>query len=375
MRSIWFDKFRNYIVFAVILIFSLLGLEISYRIYLGLSEKMTGNIIKFDELLKKAWFLPHPNLIYTFKPNNKFVMNAYSGGTFTINNYGFRSTLEYDITGTAKGPGTIRIATLGGSTAMGVNNDNKIWPYLVGKNLDTSLQDKKIEVLNEAIMGYTSLDNLIDLSIRVIDFNCDIYILYLGINDYLTRAPLAIYRTDYSHFRKTLWENLSFSFIELIPDWLLRSKVVTNTLFLLGAPDRKNLLDNTGTIHFRKRFEIMNMELPVIDNKIKNTVIRNVASMVGIIRSHNPDALILLSSFYHLENPVFIRDLNVAFKGYASGAGIIFIDAAKKIPHIQKMVFDYGHFTKEGDENMARIFSEAIIERLTKPDNSLKAKE
>jgi len=40
--------------------------------------------------------------------------------------------------------------------------------------------NKNIEILNEGIMGYTSLDNLLDLEMRVTDFESDVYIIYLG---------------------------------------------------------------------------------------------------------------------------------------------------------------------------------------------------
>jgi lysophospholipase L1-like esterase len=331
-------------------------------LYCHISKTDQISIVKLEELLEKAWFKPHPHLVYVFKPNIEFVMNAFDRPTITINSFGFRSTLEYDVTTEAKPESTLRIATLGGSTTMCVNDDNEIWPYLIGKNLSIHYPNKKIEILNEGIMGYTSLDNLIDLAIRVIDYDSDIYVIYLGTNDYLAVSPLDIYRADNSHFRKTLWENLSFSFVELVPRQLLKSKVVKAFLKMLGAKDRRDLLKNTGTDKFRKRFYVAVEDKQKVNDRIRDNTIRNIESMVGIIKSHDPDALVLLSTFYDSDNPKYIADLNIAIRQFANKSNVVFVDAAGRIPHIQEMTFDYVHFTKDGDEHMAEIFSEAIID-------------
>ncbi len=370
-----------YVVFLVV--FSLSGLEIAYRAYLRLPGRRSAIIVKYGKLLEMAWFKPHPHLIYTFKPNNQFVMDAFNKPTLTINKFGFRSTQEYDVASTLKDPATLRVVTLGGSTTMGVNNDNEIWPYLIGRNLSARYPNKKIEILNEGIQGYNSLDNLIDLESRIVDFDCDVFIIYLGINDYFSRAPLSIYRTDYSHFRRTLWENLSFSAIEMMPGLLLKSKAVVATLYNLGATDRRDLLLNTTAWHFRKSFVLKKESLIAVDSKIENTIIRNVTSMIGTIKSHNPDALILLSSFYYYEDPKeiieenspfyqcarAIRNLNSAFYQCAKDSGVVFVDAAGKIPRQERMAYDYGHFTKEGDKILSNIFSDVIIDKLDVNDD------
>jgi lysophospholipase L1-like esterase len=133
----------------------------------------------------------------------------------------------------------------------------------------------------------------------------------------------------------------------------------------LGGKNRRKLIQNTHTGLFRRKFQLTGEdEKKKISKKIQETVIRNVASMIGTIKSHNPDALIFLSSFYHSGDSTDIRDLNFAFRRYANVSGIIFVDAAGKMPRKESMTYDYGHFTKEGDQQMAKIFSEAIINEL-----------
>lgn len=352
---------RSIVLAVIVIIVSLFAVEGVFRLYLSVSGHEVPRLLKFDEVIERTWFKPHPYLVYTFKPSNKFKMSGHPYDDFTINKFGFRSTLDYDVKSESKPANTIRIATLGGSTVMGANGDEEVWPYLLGKYLDKRLPDKEIEVLNEGLMGYTSTDNLIDLSLRVIDFNPDIYIIYLGTNDYLAVAPSGVFKADHSHFRKTLWETMSFSAIELVPGVLLRSKALSQILLSLGAKDRRNLLDNTGTTYFRKEYELNKEEFYQATETATDTIIRNVESMIGIIRQHNPEARILLSSFYDLENPYWILRLNRAFATLSKGPGVEFVDAAAQMPREQNMTLDKVHFTREGAGFMAEIFTRAIV--------------
>ena len=292
-------------------------------------------------------------------------MNAYGKHNFTTNTYGFRSTKEYDVKNILKPPNTLRVATLGGSTTMGVNNDDEIWPYLIGQFISGGFPDINIEVLNEGIMGYTSLDNLLDLEMRVIDFDCDVYVIYLGINDILPQAPLNIYKTDYSHFRRTIYESLYSSRSQLLPAFLLNLRTVRALLQVAGIPDNRNLISNTGTLQFRKKFSLKKEDIPSVEMKMRQVAIRNVMSMVGIIRIHRPDAMILLSSFYDLNNSRFINDLNDDFEKLAADLNLLFVDAANILPKKKSMVYDYGHFTPEGDQLMGKLFAKTILKNLT----------
>ena len=215
-------------------------------------------IISAAEVLEKSWYAPHPYLTYVFKPNVRFVMDYEKFGNplLTFNAFGFRSTREFDVRAKEKTPGVIRVVALGGSTTMGVNNDDKIWPYLVGKRLATALPGRRVDVLNEGTMGYKVLDNLIELGNRVIDFEADVFILYLGINDYAAAAPPEYYRPDHAHFRKSLYESLFYSSAELVPSFFLKSVLVQYALWRAGIPDRQILLDNTGTSAFRKVWSV-----------------------------------------------------------------------------------------------------------------------
>ena len=204
------------------------------------------------------------------------------------------------------------------------------------------------------------MNNLLDLAMRIVDFKCDVYVLYLGVNDLLTAAPLDIYRRDYAHFRQTLHENLSY--VSFYPSWLLHLKSFRVILQASGVPDSKDLISNTATGQFRRGFQIAIEERASVNQAIRQTVIRNVTSMVGIIRAHQPEALIILSSFVDLANKQVIQDLNRDFSKLAKTHNLVFVDAANKVPRDTKIAYDYGHFTPAGDRLMGRLFAETIAE-------------
>ncbi|MFH1420090.1 MAG: hypothetical protein ABII12_17590, partial [Planctomycetota bacterium] len=88
-------------------------LEVAYRIFLSMTNAPKVSIARLSDVLEQSWFVPHPYLVYTFKPNNSFtfVHPKYNEPTFTVNRFGFRSTREHDVETVAKPPGTLRIAT------------------------------------------------------------------------------------------------------------------------------------------------------------------------------------------------------------------------------------------------------------------------
>jgi lysophospholipase L1-like esterase len=361
----------NALLALISLLFLIIGLVIlegSFRLYLHLKKKEAPVILSAESTLKKSWFDPHPHLVYTFKPNNSFIMNTKGDPHLTTNEYGFRSTLEYEVTGKRKPAGTVRIVTFGGSTTMGVNDDDKVWPYLTGKYLQNNFP--KIEVLNEGIMGYTSLDNLIDLSLRVVEFDADVFVLYIGFNDYMTIAPPDIFRNDQSHFRQSFYQNIVFSPVDLFPEWLLRSAVVRQLLWFGGVPDRRNLLENVGTRNFRNNsFNWRSLSLSkhkTIFNRIDSNILRNIRSMVAIIKAHHPHSMIILSSLYYLKetseygNAKVLSSLNKKLKSLSEKEEILFLDVANMIPHKKKYARDPVHFSVAGERAMANILADLI---------------
>jgi lysophospholipase L1-like esterase len=95
------------------------------------------------------------------------------------NSLGYRSR-EF----VAKKPeGVYRVIILGGSEAYGHGlSDVDTWAEQLQKLFDGS-GHKRIEVINAAVDGYSSFQAMISFSTRLLDFNPDLVLCYLGWND------------------------------------------------------------------------------------------------------------------------------------------------------------------------------------------------
>lgn len=117
-----------------------------------------------------------------------------------INSHNFRG----DEISISKDENTFRIFIMGGST---VYNSGVKYPELFSKLLQDKLQyeyrDKKIEVINTGVDGYTTEHSTIQYLFKVKDFDPDLIILWQGINDLTAscNSPLSYgeYKNDYSH--------------------------------------------------------------------------------------------------------------------------------------------------------------------------------
>ena len=114
-------------------------------------------------------------------------------------------------------------------------------------------------------------------------------------------------------------------------------------------------------VHRSKDIAVPKEQEPAAEQQVQEAVIRNVKSMVGVVRMHNPQAVIALSSFYHFDRPDYINKLNEEYRLLAQEQKLVFIDVAGELPYEREMVYDYGHFTAEGDRRAAKVFSAALL--------------
>ncbi|MFT4525826.1 MAG: lysophospholipase L1-like esterase [Bacteroidia bacterium] len=95
----------------------------------------------------------------------------------------------------AKPVGKIRIATIGGSTTYGVGVNNEgTWPYQLGGYLGQDYQ-----VINMGVPGYTSAENLIQTALQLSDYEPDLAIYFIGLND-LRNINVKDLEPDYSDY-------------------------------------------------------------------------------------------------------------------------------------------------------------------------------
>ncbi|MBI5433343.1 MAG: SGNH/GDSL hydrolase family protein [Planctomycetes bacterium] len=134
-----------------------------------------------DQIREKANVAPHPYLAYAPKPN--FVQTETPKGPQVIhhNSLGFRGRE----TTYAKPPGTFRIVTIGGSSCYGQSEsrDEAVWSVRLEHYLNEAGLARKVEVINGGCRGYSTFEMLINLELRLVDFEPDLLITYESIND------------------------------------------------------------------------------------------------------------------------------------------------------------------------------------------------
>src|SRR4030095_3803232 len=98
-----------------------------------------------------------------------------------INSRGFRGD-EFAV---PKPPGTFRIVCLGASTTFSAetSSNDAVWPHQLQEKLRATYPGRGIEVINAAVGGYVSDDNLKNLEHRVLPLEPDLVIYYEANNE------------------------------------------------------------------------------------------------------------------------------------------------------------------------------------------------
>jgi lysophospholipase L1-like esterase len=156
--------------------------------------------------------------------------------TTNINSYGFRGEeINKD-----KPKGTFRIFILGGSTVLSRGTAyEKTSARVLEKLLSKNYPNKKIEVINAGVDGYTTEHSLIQYLFKIKDFNPDMIIMWHGINDwYYSCSPperaYEQYKSDYSHY---LGADAAMVFNYFKPQPLVSIKMISYDFFIKFMQD------------------------------------------------------------------------------------------------------------------------------------------
>jgi lysophospholipase L1-like esterase len=132
-------------------------------------------------LVEQARVEPHPYLGYANRPG------------FTRQPYGLdRRQISHNALGLrgpettwAKPPGVYRILCVGGSSTYGdgCTSDATTWPARLQAHLADAVAPLEVEVLNAGCQGWSTFESLINLSLRGVDLEPDLVVVYHAIND------------------------------------------------------------------------------------------------------------------------------------------------------------------------------------------------
>ena len=154
-------------------------------------------------LFEEGIYRSHPYLGVVLKPGFER-RGQYS---FKINSLGMRSAEM----SAQKPPGTYRILCLGGSTTYGTGatSNEKTYPATMERLLNALAETGRAppgiryEVGNCGVSGWSSVENLINLELRLVDYQPDAILIYDAINDGKL-IQSRDFLPDYSHMRCAL---------------------------------------------------------------------------------------------------------------------------------------------------------------------------
>ncbi len=304
-------------------------------------------------------FLPHPSLGRALRPGACFVHRNYLDleVPWRINALGYRG----EEIALPKPPGRTRVLCLGASTTFcGENPDGKTYPDVLGRRLREARPDLDVEAVNAGVPAYTSVETVIDFSLRGQTLEPDLVVLYHGVND--VNAALAPgFRPDYSHWRP-------------LPRGDSRGieALFEKSLLYLALFHRDRARDLEGQA----------ASLPEAPPEAIAAFGRNTATVAALARARGakvvvgtfaeaidlyPEMFGERALFHGLPRPAvepFRRTLarfNEELRAAAPREGFLLVDLAARLPRTKAVFYDWLHWTDEGCAEVGRFFAEAIL--------------
>lgn len=336
-------------------------------------------IVPANDMLAKARTIGHPYLGYSLKP--EWSVEASSDlepytkgyrGQKSQNADGFRNPAPP----LKKPPGTFRIVTMGGSSTYGntPTSDATTWPAQLEVMLN-QVQDRPVEVLNAGVVGWNSYESLINLSLRVVDYEPDLVLVYHTIND--TRCilwkPGGEWRRDNTHYRE-IWPTerdayTSEPLLERSYTYLLWRR------FFTGYLTKRTALD----FFAMKGYDPSNMdpyERGEIEQRGIDAFRRNIVSIAGVAQAHGSKVMLAtqacdrsdIMAKSHPNQWAVMDTLGEILKDVAQQGGLEFCDARTQLEaHAAKVGKDLiftgeVHLRDEGAAKLAQIFAGAITQ-------------
>ena len=324
---------------------------------------------------EKICMEPHPYLPYVLKGNaNNLLTGSISFPLNKDKDYKMDG-LSTNSMGHSNGPdgtrevtmpkpeGVFRIHCLGASTTQYYINSkgrSYSYPLELEKILQKRFPDKKIEVNNSGVSGYTSIEILIQFLLTTVDTEPDMVVLYHSCNDIMASLTPG-FKSDYSHARRNLAEEYNkyktLSKIPYIPLAFYNHAFFPEMVHsLLDAVCRGKTDTN-------------------IDFQGEQTCRRNIEHLIHICKAN--DIKMVLSTFcrYSYEeikdDPGFhklyegISRENVIMSELAEKYSLPLVDSNNLIPREEKYFLDYIHFSPLGMEILAQHISKPIIHHIS----------
>ncbi len=315
---------------------------------------------------------PHPYLSYALRPGWTSAEDAME--QVSHNPLGFRGP-EPQL---PKPAGIFRILCVGGSSTYGSGptKDKNTYPAVLQELLHER-GATAVETVNLGVKGWTTTESLINLSLRGMELEPDLVVVYQATNDALaTMWPEPNW--DQTHFRTT-WTEFQRSGFELA---LEHSRVY---LML-----REYLTDYSDSLlnqdHYTIRNQTSDYSEPDIDREVPErgvlTYLRNLRQMVALTRAYGAQIAFVRQAFHPGEgtgpnpNSGAVRKrvmgrLLEAQEALGEELGVPVIDVATELEAKAREQLESGgeqrvftnnvHLTNGGARELAKVLSRELI--------------
>jgi lysophospholipase L1-like esterase len=364
---------RNGFAIIVSIVFTIILLEVSLRIYFGTvgsEADRVAYIYSADEILQKT---------------NRFIGLPYINYGLTKkhpehNSRGYRG-LEFE---TPKPEDTYRIFALGGSTTYGDSlQTQEAYPAQLQAILQNDYSYTNIEVVNAGVNAYSSYDSLANLTYHVLDDEPDMIIVYHGVND--VRARL-VDPESYSglNLQRGIWSSAAVD-IRFGGSTLWRFLRIQ--LGIIRNPTNFETFLSTSSDVVRCPFSLDSYCEPlqqeaqaVLDANPPIYFERNFRNMVAIAKANGADVVFSTWAYYtgetpfdnfmspqHMQNGV--DEQNEIVRSLGEELDIPVVDFAETVPENAAFWIDGMHLTPEGTYEQASEYAAFLIENelLPKP--------
>jgi lysophospholipase L1-like esterase len=279
-------------------------------------------------------FVPHPFFTYAANPNHP-----------DHSSQGFRGDKVY-----SEDHKSFRVVCLGGSSTYGTRVFNEdSYPYQLQIEL-SKYTEHQVEVINAGLGGYSTPNIISLLSLKIVHFNPQIALFYVGFNDASNRISFSNFQTDYSHALQS-WQ------LPPYPLWRY-SRLLDIIAHKLGFPHPK-----IPHIHFvcwkRPNGEPEKNWRDSSESAFKN----NLITLIGISKIHQITPIFITQATDFQDHPVE-QIWNQAMEQYsqivrevANREGIRLIDIQHMMSNKQEYFADVLHMNERGNRERAKIIA------------------
>lgn len=307
-------------------------------------------------------YMPHPFIGYVLRPGLERPAVGPGAHGIRVNNLGFRGPdlpLE-------KPEGGLRIVCMGGSTTFctGATSDEKTWPARLEQGLREVLAGpESIEVVNAGVPGYTTVESLINLELRLVELDPDVLMLYHAPNDARIMQTRE-FRPDYAHFR-TDWTPPAGAAAEERPGGFALPRLLAGEAEEAKAPALHQYLfvENFEDLHVPSNREVLAEGLAVYE--------RNVRMIAAVAASRGIPLVVMSFAFAPAGDqarlPRYDETIvaqNAILRRLSEELDLRFVDLNAAVEAVPENYTDWMHYSDRGCMAQARVLVERRVDWL-----------